>query len=73
LKINELTNPQIIAAVEAFLCAMRREYYQRHPETEECRVPNWNDITPADRAVLFRSMRTALLSLHQDTLRDLAS
>lgn len=67
--MTELSSRQVAAATVAFLMAMRREFIARHGAEEECRVPNWTSMSPADRAVLVRAMRAALAaSMSEDAL-----
>lgn len=49
-----------MVAAQSFLAAMTREFYIRHPDAEACRVPTWESMSKADRAVLLRAMRSAL-------------
>jgi hypothetical protein len=58
---------QLVVAVSAFLAAMARSYYARHPGAEDCRVPNWETTSTADRAVLIQAMRAALIAANDET------
>jgi hypothetical protein len=52
-----LSLEQLAVATQAFLAAMAREFYTRHPDAVECRVPAWESLNKADRAMLMRSLR----------------
>ncbi len=62
MKTREPNNADLVLATQAFLIAMRREFLERHPSMplEEVRVPIWEHMSTADRAVLVRSIRAAL-------------
>lgn len=45
---------------------MTREYYARHPDAEECRVPVWESTSRTDRALIMRAIRAALLAANDE-------
>ncbi len=61
MRTREPNNADLVLATQAFLIAMRREFLERHPDTPlaEVRVPIWEQMSTADRAVLVRSIRAA--------------
>jgi len=58
-KPQTFTHEQIERGLRGFLLTMRRGFVTRHPG-EDVRVPDLENIAPADRSLLLKAMGVAL-------------
>ena len=53
---------QVLAATEAFLLALRREWVKLNPEREECPIPVFADLPAEAKGAFLRAQKVALVA-----------